>query len=903
MAVLRENNWLGQQRLDIPQFRLLESGIRGDFDLLAGTIFAGKNPVIVKGFALTATSVGAPASSIQVVVANSISTNFNATESGSMFVVPGDRANEILTSLNAKVSGSFTANATNYVGMDIRRTADPLTSDILQFLTATTLLETARTVPLARTLDYRFVISTTDFSSQPNLCPIAKVVTDASNNIASIVDARLLAFRLAPGGSYASAFGGYSFPGGRTESLTSLDMTGGDKSIGSQYDWMKAAMTRVQEIGGGEFWYSATADRNVTMIWTGATFLNGENFEWDGVHLHWKGIRFLFDNSTGYYNDTTNQITNVVGLTDLADGECIYVDLDRTLNRTGGTALVAAKAVMSTLGPGSVPGARNIIAWRSGAKSLTLDYNTQTGNFHVGVLLTGATSGATALITADVDAGATGTLTLINLTGTFRNGETITDTTTGSAKAGVVMTPIYTRNWRYPVGTTLWLPATTQATGMIKISRDYAGLVTPGLSTLNSPIAISDRGGTITTIGGTNHIGLTITGDGTGGAISAFGGATAVYTGSFTTGYANGIGVRGIGGSAGAATGVTGFGLVGVRGEAIGTGTGGDFYTDIGAVSGTALKATAMAGNANGITAVAIGTGWGIKASGTVGNGIGVWGIGSGTAVGGIFTSGAGATGNGVEATALSTNGIGVLGVGTGNQPGGKFTAAAAGSGVVAIGGSGAYGVAASGGTGGSFTASGASGTGVVGTAGGSGGVGGSFLGGGVDAGVYGQGGTTAGPGVRAQGGTGGVGLLAIAGAGSVAGVDATATGTAAGVVALGGPTGGPGVSATAGAGGGIGVSATGRLTGSGVTAVGGVTDGYGVHGTGGGNNGVGVRGVGGTNGYGVVATADATSPARAALRLEPQDTDPNTPQEGDIYYNGTTHKVRFYNGTVWGDL
>lgn len=63
----------------------------------------------------------------------------------------------------------------------------------------------------------------------------------------------------------------------------------------------------------------------------------------------------------------------------------------------------------------------------------TLPYNTQTGNYTVGLTVTGGTSGATAIITGDVDAGATGTLTLSNINGHFVNGETITDTSTGSA--------------------------------------------------------------------------------------------------------------------------------------------------------------------------------------------------------------------------------------------------------------------------------------------------------------------------------------------------------------------------------------------------------------------------------------------------------------------------------------
>lgn len=71
----------------------------------------------------------------------------------------------------------------------------------------------------------------------------------------------------------------------------------------------------------------------------------------------------------------------------------------------------------------------------------TLAYNTQTANYTVGAVLTGATSGAKALIIADADGGATGTLTLAAIPGystIFTTGEIIADNngTPGSATAG-----------------------------------------------------------------------------------------------------------------------------------------------------------------------------------------------------------------------------------------------------------------------------------------------------------------------------------------------------------------------------------------------------------------------------------------------------------------------------------
>ena len=66
-----------------------------------------------------------------------------------------------------------------------------------------------------------------------------------------------------------------------------------------------------------------------------------------------------------------------------------------------------------------------------------LAYDGQSANFTVGKTLTGASSGATGVIVADTDGGATGTLVLKNVEGTFLDNEAITDnnTTPGVAVA------------------------------------------------------------------------------------------------------------------------------------------------------------------------------------------------------------------------------------------------------------------------------------------------------------------------------------------------------------------------------------------------------------------------------------------------------------------------------------
>lgn len=66
-----------------------------------------------------------------------------------------------------------------------------------------------------------------------------------------------------------------------------------------------------------------------------------------------------------------------------------------------------------------------------------LDYEGQSNNFRVGDTINGQTSGATAIIVNDADGGATGTLDLVYLSGTFQNGENIRVGTTTYAEAVV----------------------------------------------------------------------------------------------------------------------------------------------------------------------------------------------------------------------------------------------------------------------------------------------------------------------------------------------------------------------------------------------------------------------------------------------------------------------------------
>lgn len=369
--VQRQGNWLGQMRVDVPHLRALESSAAADFDVL-GRMLAGGAPLVLRGFEIDMNAaVGAPASDLRVVVADALVLHRGASEAGTIFWVPSDRAVEQLGGGNVRVSGSFAPDRVNYVGIDLLRAPDPATADTVSFFIPGNAFEIPKGVPLGRIMDYQFVISTLSFGARTNVLPIALVTTDGLNLVSRVEDARGLMFRLGSGGDDPDASFSYPWPEGRAELTVGDVFYGGDKAIPSLKSSLDAIMTRVWEVGGGERWYSAAADRNVALVWTGSPFSNGENFEWDGSNLHWKGLRFLFDNSTGTHNDVADQATDSPGLTNLADGDVLYVDLDRSQNLTSGSALVAAKTSLALLGSGTLPGARQVLAWRSGSQAFT----------------------------------------------------------------------------------------------------------------------------------------------------------------------------------------------------------------------------------------------------------------------------------------------------------------------------------------------------------------------------------------------------------------------------------------------------------------------------------------------------------------------------------------------------
>lgn len=645
MSILRQANILGQQRLDVPHLRALESSIAADFDLLAGSILAGSKALVIKGFDLvTANAVGNPATGLQLSVANSIVMHPLASESGTIFNVAPDAAPETLNGTNPNLTGAFTPGQVNYVGLDLRRQADSDTADLVMFLDANTLIETPKTVPLARTLQYKIIISTTDFSSTENVLPLAKVTTDSVNTVTAIEDARQLLFRLGSGGSVPDKQNTFLWLQERNEktndSLGSV-FQGGDKSITSFKAFSDALMTRIWELGGGEFWYSGTSDRDVKLAY-GPTVLasNQDNFNWTLATqtLEWSDISLVFANSTATYNVVYNG-TAVLGL-----DTCLYVDVNRALN---GDRLTAQTAPLANLGLPTVPGSRFIIAWRRGDNVFV-----RGKEFEVGRAYKVATDAA------------------------------------GSSGLGVV-------RLSYAAGTTATpTVAPLDVNGAIAIT-----------ATANNANAITGVGngtgyGVHGTGGNSNGWGGLFQGKGTGGGLyattdsaTALATATtaAVYGHNYSTGYgtqgysANSFGVRGdgvAGGVIGVGTSQTAYG---------GWFQGGGTYAGVYAESSTGVGVSAKGGtNNHGVLTAGTGTGHGVHATAGIGSGAsGIYARGSQSSSGSASTYAIRAQGAwyGGHAIFAEGRGPGLAGVVAYGQD--NTTTGNAGIGILAYGGDG----------------------------------------------------------------------------------------------------------------------------------------------------------------------------------------------------------------------
>ena len=367
MSIKQRFNWLDNMRIDKPHLKSIDDSVLFDFKTLLQA-FTADSPYILRGFDINnpGAVINGNASNIQIIV--DAATIWMPSEAdGSFLKVPAGTTNETLNSANAKVSGSFTASAINYVSVKFSRATDPTTNDLVAFWDVDAEVEFTKTVPLGLVLDYQFVINTSGFG---NNSPIAVITTDASNNVIKIDNAKNGMFRLGKGG--ASPNSSYSWAYSLTpENPLSLSASGGpspyvggDWELKTFKDWMDAVMTEIKTMKGSAYWYSPGSSSlpGVSMLDTwfdsaGSLITGAGRFKHDDTTpglISWSSSINL--------RSIIGSLTYVIpsGSVTLNDGQVAYILIQRdidfqpanTFTFSNGSATITATATITGIASG-----------------------------------------------------------------------------------------------------------------------------------------------------------------------------------------------------------------------------------------------------------------------------------------------------------------------------------------------------------------------------------------------------------------------------------------------------------------------------------------------------------------------------------------------------------------------
>lgn len=369
MAILTTSNLLSSQRYDISDARRIESGVRNDFDTTVTAVITNtQQGYIVRGFSIaTAGAIGAPANGLQLVVDPGSVLHIDASVSGTIFQTPIGTPNQTLnSSTNTNVSGSFTANSTNYVGLDYLRFADN-TTDVTKYIWNASANDEIPTIaPAAQTLTYQIFITTSVWAE--NVLPIAIVTTDPNGNVTSITDARWMLCSLETGGIDPDPTYVYPWSQGRTQPAVTVSANnssatpfiGGDKQLGSLKEWMNAIMTQLLEIQGTPSWFTGPTavppvpGPSLTSIFQdlGNTVITGAGEISNGILPNSDPVLI----TTGNVTVGSNQLTTLGSVAGLSDGDYIFgIGIPQNtvvLNISGTTVTMSQNATISGTGIG-----------------------------------------------------------------------------------------------------------------------------------------------------------------------------------------------------------------------------------------------------------------------------------------------------------------------------------------------------------------------------------------------------------------------------------------------------------------------------------------------------------------------------------------------------------------------
>lgn len=365
MSVKRRLTGYSGMRVDWPHIRSIESSISFDFDsVLRGMVTGSTKPYLIRGFEVQVPDAAISASSLQVDVADTAILHSTAGESGTIFTIPSGTAADQLNSSNSRVVGSFQNGVPNYVSVELVRVTDPDSADQTAGWSEAEKTEFQRTVPIGTVMDYRYIISTSGFST--NL-PLYIIGVSANGAVEYIQNSRSNLFRLGSGGTVPDP--GYSFDFGSISNgqdplnprrewinenpsvnpnpvtvLPGEDANAfryGDFSITTLKGWMDAVMTRFKEITGSYYWY------------TDSTLLGDSINTFD---LWWDAVGSVM---TGSGNISYNLILEINQLgsgalqTDLNDPNILpgdsYVEGDISLNKANLTAYNNSQLVVNSL--------------------------------------------------------------------------------------------------------------------------------------------------------------------------------------------------------------------------------------------------------------------------------------------------------------------------------------------------------------------------------------------------------------------------------------------------------------------------------------------------------------------------------------------------------------------------
>ena len=333
MAILSTVNWLSEQRVGTDDVRRIESASRSDWDTSVTSVLTGTSQgYIIRGFSIVvAGAIGSAANGLQMVVDPGAVLHIAASVSGTIFQTPFGTPNQVLNAAtNTNVTGSFTANSTNYIGIDYNRFADP-TTDITKYIWNASANDEITTIaPAAQTLTYKIIITTSVWAS--TTLPVAKVVTDGNGNVVSVSDCRWMMYSLETGGINPNPGFVYPWAAGRsqppvTTTSNSVDpFNGGDKQIDSLKAWMNAIMSSILAIQGTPFWFSGSSGGGPTPSIMGLfqdlgnTVITGSGEISNGILPNSNSILV----TTGNVTSGSNQLTGLASVVGLANGDFVF---------------------------------------------------------------------------------------------------------------------------------------------------------------------------------------------------------------------------------------------------------------------------------------------------------------------------------------------------------------------------------------------------------------------------------------------------------------------------------------------------------------------------------------------------------------------------------------------------